>query len=81
VANRQPPISITKKMRLNVTPEEFNKLQKLDLDCQLEYIFNAEKWVRGTTEILNVSLKDLPLDRRWYIKVVDKVSERFSDEC
>jgi hypothetical protein len=68
-------------MRLNVTPEEFNKLQKLDLDCQLEYIFNAEKWVRGTTEILNVSLKDLPLDRRWYIKVVDKVSERFSDEC
>jgi hypothetical protein len=53
----------------------------LDLDCQLEYIFNAEKWVRGTTEILNVSLKDLPLDRRWYIKVVDKVSERFSDEC
>jgi hypothetical protein len=27
VASRQPPISITKKMRLNVTPEEFNKLQ------------------------------------------------------
>lgn len=66
------------KMRLNVTANELSKIKKLELNCNLGYGFDEEKWTRGTAKIINVCPEELPLYEEVYIKVVDEVVERFT---
>jgi hypothetical protein len=68
-------------MRLNVTADEFSKINKLELNCNLGYGFDEAKWAGWVAKIINVCPEELPFFEEVYIKVVDTVSERFSDEC
>jgi hypothetical protein len=68
-------------MRLNVTPGEFSQIKKLELNCDFGYGFDEAKWAGGVAKIINVCPEELPFYEKVYIKVVDTVSERFSDEC